>query len=180
MSENVYTSAHEINPLTMAAIAQHDEYGNTHTYVMEEQGAFTVRQSPSKMIDYACKFFGSSLKGRQEGTKDISGITHKAPISIDPISGMYFFPTASPTNANCSWIAHSHINKINQAENQKTEIVFKNGKKIILDISFGSMLNQVQRTAQYRYLLDNRIRFLSRFGKKNDQLDNSQLSNTLL
>lgn len=156
---------HEINPLTMAAIAQYDEYGNTHTYVMEEKGTFIVKQTPSKMIDHACKFFGSSLKGRQEGTKDICGITHKAPISIDPISGMYFFPTTSPTNSNCSWIGHSHIKRINPAKHQKTEIVFKNGKMIVLDISYGSMLNQVQRTAQYRYLLDNRICFLRRFGK---------------
>ncbi|MGM8366092.1 competence protein ComK [Virgibacillus sp. W0181] len=171
MTQYTYTTAHEINPLTMAAIAQHDEYGHTHTYVMEEQGTFTIKQSPSKMIDYACKFFGSSLKGRQEGTKDICGITHKAPVSIDPISGMYFFPTASPTNSNCSWIAHSHIDKVNQAADQKTEIIFKNGERIILDISFGSMLNQVQRTAQYRYLLDNRIRFLRRFSGSNEQMD---------
>lgn len=159
---------HEITPLTMAIIARHDEYGNTHTYVMEENDEYTIHSPPSKVIDYACKFFGSSLKGRQEGTKNICGITHKAPISIDPVSGMYFFPTASPTNPNCSWIAHSHIDQVNQTDHRNTEVTFKNGKKITLGISFGSMLNQVQRTAQFRYLLDNRIQFLNNFKDKSN------------
>ncbi|WP_099157248.1 competence protein ComK [Virgibacillus ndiopensis] len=101
-------------------------------------------------------------EGRQEGTRDICGITHKAPICIDPASGMYYFPTTSPTSSKCSWIAHSHIETIHNAANQCTEVLFKNGKRITLEISFGSMLNQVQRTAQFRYLLDNRIKYLQK------------------
>lgn len=109
-----------------------------------------------------------SYVGRQDGTKDISGITHKAPISIDPASGMYFFPTSSPRNKNCSQIAHSHIDFIQPTKNQMTEVHFKNGQKIILDISYGSMMNQIQRTAQFRYLLNDRIKKLDEYGKNFD------------
>lgn len=70
-----------------------------------------------------------SYVGRQDGTKDISGITHKAPISIDPASGMYFFPTSSPRNKHCSWIAHSHIDFIQPTKNQMTEVHFKKWSK---------------------------------------------------
>ncbi|MUK90109.1 competence protein [Ornithinibacillus sp. L9] len=155
-----YTLTHEITPQTLAVIAQQDEDGNLSTCVLEDETEYTVDYSPSKLIDFSCKFFGSSLKGRQDGTRDICGITHKAPISIDPSSGMYFFPTTSPSNPKCSWIAHTHIEKLNRAGNQCTEIVFKSGKKVTLDTSIGSLLNQVQRTAQFRYLLDNRIKYL--------------------
>ncbi|HLR79359.1 MAG TPA: competence protein ComK [Bacillota bacterium] len=154
------TPSYEITPLTMAILAHEDEYGNFGTWILEEQSEYFVNRTPSKIIDYACRFFGSSLKGRQEGTKDICGITHKAPISIDPSSGMYFFPTFSPMNTKCSWISHSHIEQVNPSHNQRTQLLFTNGKQIFLDISFGSMLNQIQRTAQFRYLLDNRIKFL--------------------
>lgn len=157
-----YSPTHEVTPLTMAILAKQDKDGNTSSHVLEEQVEFFVDYSPSKVIDHACKFFGASLKGRQDGTREISSITHKAPISIDPSSGMYFFPTSSPTNPKCSWIAHTHISEVNKAANQSTELVFKNGQKIIVDVSFGSMLNQVQRTAQFRYLLDNRIKFLQK------------------
>ncbi|TFJ93551.1 competence protein ComK [Lentibacillus salicampi] len=160
MIENFYSPTYEVTPLTMAVIPHQDEGGRSGARVLEEQEEYSVHSSPSKMIDRACKFFGSSLRGRQDGTRGICGITHKAPISIDPGSGMYFFPTTSPTNPKCSWIAHSHIDQVNQGPGRRTEIIFKNQTSILLDVSFGSMLNQVQRTAQYRYLLDNRIKGL--------------------
>ncbi|MEN2767688.1 competence protein ComK [Ornithinibacillus xuwenensis] len=160
INNTFYAPLHEITPLTLAVIAQKDEEGNSYTSVLEEETEYVVEHSPSKLIDYACKFFGASLKGRQDGTRNICGITHKAPISIDPSSGMYFFPTTSPTNSKCSWIAHSHIDQVNRAVNQCTEIVFKTGRTITLDTSYGSVMNQIHRTAQFRYLLDNRIKHL--------------------
>lgn len=160
MLKNYYFTSHEITPFTMAVIAERDKNGDQKiTRILEEDTEYVLDEPPTKIIDDACRFFGASLKGRQDGTKDISGITHKAPISIDPSSGMYFFPTTSPSSQKCSWIAHSHIDKVSRAA-EKTEILFKNGKKVILEISYGSMLNQLQRTAQFRYLLDNRIKFL--------------------
>ncbi|SDQ86978.1 competence protein ComK [Virgibacillus salinus] len=162
MLNDVYFPSHEVTPLTMAVIAKHDENGNINTTVLEEQEEYFVEHSPSKVIDYACKFFGSSLRGRQDGTRDICGITHKAPISIDPTSGMYFFPTIAPTSPKCSWIAHSHVNQVMKGPGRFTEVVFKNGKTILLEVSLGSLLNQVHRTAQFRYLLDNRIKYLQK------------------
>ncbi|HLR59158.1 MAG TPA: competence protein ComK [Pseudogracilibacillus sp.] len=159
---------YEISPLTMAVLAIENEDGIINTQIYESEADYLIHKSPVKMIDHACRYFGSSLRGRQDGTKDISGITHKAPISIDPVSGMYFFPTASPRNKNCSWIAHSHIDFIQPTENQMTEVHFKNGHKITLDISYGSMMNQIQRTAQFRYLLNDRIKKLDSYGRNPD------------
>lgn len=162
MFSNIYTPSHEITPLTLAVISQQDKNKKTTTKIMEEQAEFIVDLVPSKVIDYACKFFGSSLKGRRAGTREVCGITHKAPICIDPTSGMYFFPTASPANPDCSWLAHSHISHMNQTEDHCTEVIFKSGQRIIVEVSYGSMVNQLQRTAQYRYLLDNRINYLQK------------------
>ena len=167
MTSSLYMPIHEITPLTMAVLPQYDESGKIGSLVLEEKAEFVVKGSPSKMIDNACKFFGASLKGRQIGTKEISQLTHKLPISIDPSSGMYFFPTLSPVNTKCSWIAHTHISKISEAENQCTEITFKNGKRIIIDVSYGSIMNQVNRTAQFRYILDNRIKGLNSSSNQN-------------
>lgn len=157
MKKTLYASAYEINPLTMAVLAKQDDKGKTTAYVLEADSSYVVTRPPTKLIDLSCSYFGASLRGRQEGTRNICGITHKAPISIDPSSGMYFFPTTSPTNALCSWISHSHIEEVKPGKNLSSEIIFKNGKKIEIDISIGSMLNQIQRTAQFRYMLDKRI-----------------------
>lgn len=158
MSKKAKFNGYEITPLTMAVLSKEDKNGSIITYVIEEYREYTVHFTPTKIIDHACRFFGSSLEGRLEGTKDISQITHKAPVAIDPSSGMYFFPTASPKNKKCSWIAHSHIlfiKPVNEA--RQTEIQFKNGKRTIINVSYGSMLNQKQRTAQFRYSLDSRM-----------------------
>lgn len=161
-NSKVHTAFQEINPSTMAVIANRDKEGLPISYILEENEEYISKKSPSKIIDAACMFFGSSLKGRIEGSRIVSGLKHKVPISIDPISGMYFFPTYSPMSPKCSWINHSHVSSARELADGKTELMFKNGKKIILDVSCGSLTNQVLRTAQYRYRLDERLRSLKR------------------
>lgn len=153
--------SYEVTPLTMAILSKPNMDGSVHTVVLEEMQEYSVSTAPTKMIDQACKFYGKSLSGLQEGTKSVSNITHKVPIAIDSASGMYFFPTASPTNKSCSWLSHTHIKDIRQIDNgSRTEIIFKNKRRIIIDVSFGSMQNQLHRTAQFRFSLDNRMEII--------------------
>lgn len=159
MTKTDMQSAYEVNPVTVAIIAEKVN-GYYVSHVIESDGASNyVKQSPVGLIELACKFFGSSLKGRQEGARTILNVKHKVPISIDPSSGMYFFPTASPQRPFCSWISHTYVDRIRKTPENGTEFIFRNGKSITLDVSYGSMLNQLQRTAQFRYLLEKRIHF---------------------
>lgn len=171
MFTNYFKPSHDITPLTFAVIAHQDKNGKFIAKIIEDQAEFIVDYTPTKVIDYACAFFGADLEGRQAGTREVCGITHKSPICIDTFSGMYFFPTSSPANPHCSWIAHSHIREVNRAENQSTEIIFKGGRKLLLEISYGSMINQVHRTAQYRYLLDHRIKYLQSYRDRKNRFD---------
>ncbi|MRG87028.1 competence protein ComK [Salinibacillus xinjiangensis] len=107
-------------------------------------------------------------RGRQEGTKGVCGITHKAPIAIDPHSGMFFFPTTSPNNPTCVWIAHSHVSQIKPIDKYKTKIHFKSGQHIDVSVSHGSLMNQIQRTAQFRYKLTERLKY--KWGTKPDKV----------
>lgn len=161
MLNDLLYATYEITPLTLAVMPKQNQNGTISAYILEESRDYIIDYSPKKVIDAACKYFGSSLKGRIDGTKDISNITHKPPIAIDPASGMYFFPTNSPVNSKCTWIAHSHLESMNSIDIQQTEITFKNGKSIIVDVSYGSIMNQIQRTAQFRYALDNRIKLIN-------------------
>lgn len=151
-------STYEISPLTMAVIPKNDETGAINTIVLEESGTYYVSTPPTRLIDLACRYFGSSLKGRQHGTKEVSRITYKAPIAIDPSTGMFFFPTTSPRNRKCSWINHSHVDDVRPMSHNKSKVVFNNGQSTIINISHGSILNQLHRTAQFRYLLESRMK----------------------
>ena len=154
---NFNTSPYEISPQTMAIIALQNEKNTITSHVMEEHTDYVVHKTPTEMIEYACRYYGSSFQGRLAGSRDISGFNYKAPITINPASGMYFFPTNSPAHRECSWLSHSHIKKIDLAENDQSEVCFTNGKSIIINASLGSLINQLHRTAQFRFLLTERL-----------------------
>jgi len=140
----------------MAILSDKDENGKNITRILEDEVEYVLKGRPTKVIEYACAYFGSDLKGRQNGIKSISHITHKTPIPIDPRNKMYFFPTKSPSHESCSWISHTHIEDVKRIDSKSTEILFKNGRSITLDISHGIVINQIQRTAHIRYLMDER------------------------
>lgn len=93
MKDNVEWD-YEINPVTIAIIAEKvNGYFVSRVIECSEDSTHYIKGTPCKLVDLTCRYFGSSLKGRQEGARTVCGIKHKVPISIDPSSGMYFFPT---------------------------------------------------------------------------------------
>lgn len=156
--QNVFDYELEVTPFTLAVLSQENETGELGTHVLDERLEYIIPSTTTKVIDNACKYYGSSLEGRLDGTRGISKIVYKPPIAIDPASGMFFFPTTSPRSKTCSWIAHSHIAFVKPKNNKKaTEIVFKNGRNVVLPVSYSSINRQVERTAQFRYDLETRL-----------------------
>ncbi len=155
MNKSLLTE-YEISSYTMAVLPEVTENG-LYSRVMEMDTDFLVKMKPIDIIEKSCRFFGSSLKGRREGTKEIMGITHKAPIVIDPTNYIYFFPTLSPNRPQCAWISHSFVQNIQSCEYDDTILVFSNQKSIQLPVSKGSLENQLYRTAQLITTLSKRI-----------------------
>ncbi|SET00294.1 competence protein ComK [Salinibacillus kushneri] len=54
---------YEISPFTLAIVPEFLENGMTGSIALEEKNEYSIRQSPRKLIDEACKYFGSSLRG---------------------------------------------------------------------------------------------------------------------
>ncbi|MDX8045739.1 competence protein ComK [Gracilibacillus sp. S3-1-1] len=156
--EMLMEKVREISPKTLAVVGHKTEQGYlTRVIEYEEVDDYETTFSAQKVMDMTCKSFGISLKGLMEGTKMLSKITHKPPIAIDRISGMYFFPVESPLKKTCTWIAHSHVLELEKVEPHLTRVVFKNGRDLVLEVSYASLINQLYRTAQYRYLLNNKV-----------------------
>ncbi|MDD3340695.1 MAG: competence protein ComK [Bacilli bacterium] len=142
---------YEINPSTIALIA----VGTSETKVLEEDRVFMINKNTTDIINHSCKYFGSSLVGRKEGTKALTGVSYKAPIIIEETQSIIFFPTSSPRFDNCSWISLNHINDYFRA-NQMSLVTFKNGQSLEIDISFGSLENQVLRATRLESILRHR------------------------
>lgn len=147
---------YEINPCTMMITPT--SYGSkTYSKIVELQDEFLSPFRPIDIIKKSCQYFGSSYEGRITGTKQLIGIFHKVPITIDPTNSIYFFPTISPTNSQCIWISHEHVASHKRLEQNTTLVTFRNKESYIVPISYSSFENQLLRTALLRTKLMQRI-----------------------
>ena len=96
---------YDINMGTLAIIPIDED----STKIIEVDNEFIVKENSLKIIDNSCKFFGSSYKGRLEGTKNMIGVNYKAPIVIEDSKNIIFFPISSPRLHECFWISFKNI-----------------------------------------------------------------------
>lgn len=142
---------YEINSSTIAIIPLEKRKSK----VIELEDNYVILKSTTEIINDSCKYFGSSYEGRHEGTKSLTGINYKSPIIIEETNEMIFFPTSSPRFDNCYWISLRHIDKYEKEKN-KCKILFKNGYLLSLDISYGSLQNQILRSTLLQSIIRDR------------------------
>jgi len=146
----------ELSPLTMAIIPV--PYGSKiYSKIVEVDDELLSPFRPFDIIKKSCRFYASSFAGRKEGTRELIGVTHKAPIVIDPIQSIYFFPTASPSKAECAWISLEHVDSYRKRDRYETEVTFRNRQVHVFPISVNSFENQLLRTALLRSKMLQRV-----------------------
>jgi len=145
---------YEINIDTLAILPIEENISK----VYESETEYIVKQNCNKIIEDNCKFYGSSYKGRCEGTRFLTGIKSKCPIIIDESRDMIFFPTGSTRNEKNCWIA---LNKVK--EYNKTifgcYITFMNDFSLPLDISLYSIDNQYYRATMLKSKFNDKKNF---------------------
>lgn len=131
---------YEINASTLVILPIDEE--NCRVYEYDKD--FVVKRHSTKIVNDSCMFFGSSLIGRQYGTKKLISVAVKAPIIIEESKKIIFFPMASPRQTNCIWISYNNLVKYSK-NGDKTIFIFKNNKQIELDLSYNIVDNQIVR-----------------------------------
>lgn len=147
---------YEINKNTIAIIP----LSKNKSRVIEDDKSFDVFENSMDIIKNGCKYFGSSYSGRLSGTKNLIGISVKAPIVIEESSKIIFFPTSSPRLIGCIWINLVKIDTYNKIKEKATIILFNNGNRLKLNVSYNIIDNQVLRATRLESVLDKRIREL--------------------
>ncbi len=142
---------YEINADTLAIIPL-NEYKSK---IIEKNKEIEIDMTPMKIIDNSCKYFGSSYKGRFYGTRNLIGVSHKAPIIVEESREIIFFPTASPRLYECAWISLKNINDYKRSLDSSI-IVFNSGYNLELEMSYGSLDNQILRAARLESVLRKR------------------------
>ena len=156
MKDENLVDEYEITPYTLAILPI--KYGSKiYSRIIELENDFISPVKPIEIINRSCEYFGASYAGRKHGTKQLTGITHKAPIAIDPSSSIFFFPTTSPLRPQCIWLSHDHVMSFSRLDQQCTTVVFRNKQSIPIHMSSSSFENQLHRTAFLKTKLVQRI-----------------------
>lgn len=142
---------YEISNETLAIIP----IDNFCSKVIEKDNTIIVDKTPMQIIEDSCAFFGSSYNGRAKGTKKLIGISHKAPIIIEESREIIFFPTRSPRLYECCWVSLNHIDRYKPQENNSI-VLFSSGYLLELEMSYGSLDNQVLRATRLESVLRTR------------------------
>lgn len=143
---------YEFSRGTLAVIP--NEEGNSLVY--EDDDRYIINETPFKIMEDSCRYFGSSYEGRKIGSKEILGAEYKVPIVIEDSNNLIAFPTTSPYSDDCSWISLKRVHNIYKIDNNNTKIVFDNNKEIIVPCSFRSIENQLSRASRLDLVLRNR------------------------
>lgn len=143
---------YEINEGTLAIIST----GINSSKILEDKENYVIGKRSFDILDHSCKYFGSSYEGRKEGAKAIIGATYKIPIVVEDARNIVFFPTTSPDDNQCIWLAVNRIKDYYEEEFNTTKIIFDNGIELTLPLSFRAVQNQIFRATRLSYLLKNR------------------------
>ena len=149
--KKIMKDTYEINEETLALIP----ISENKVLVYEADDSFELDNNATSIMEDSCLYFGSSLDGRKCGTKSLIGVSYKAPIIVEETKELIFFPTASSRKSETSWISLKNLKDYYRDE-EGIVIVFHNGQKLTLDVSYGVIDNQILRATRLESVLRGR------------------------
>ncbi len=99
----------------------------------------------SCILNNSCVYYGSSFKGRVQGSSSLLGGKYKLPIIINEKNCLIFFPLY--IKMEVIWINFNMINNLEKVDNLIV-INFKNGLKLDLNISYTIINNQLLKCSR--------------------------------
>ena len=144
---------YEISKDTLAVIP----VGEKKSKIIEKNNSYIINESPNRIMDSSCRYYGSSIGGRQKGTSNLTGITYKAPIIVKEEGSIIFFPTTSPRLKRCCWVSLNNIDSYYYDFEKKTcVIIFDNKVRLEFDISFCVLNNQILKSHRLESIVNKR------------------------
>lgn len=143
---------YEVSNGTLAIVPNEEK----SSLVYEDDERFIIEQSPFRIMEESCKYFGSTYEGRKDSAKAILGAEYKVPIVVEDGNNLVVFLTTSPQSSECVWISLKRIKKFEKIDACNTKIIFDNNKEIIVPCSYRSIENQVSRASRLDFVLRKR------------------------
>ena len=135
------------------AVAPNEEQSSL---VYDDDDRYIIDETPFKIMEESCKYFGSTYNGRKDSARSILGAEYKVPIIVEDTNNIVVFPTTSPSAQDCAWISLSRVKSFERVDNTNTKIIFDNFKEIIVPCSYRTIENQISRASRLDLIMRNR------------------------
>ena len=142
---------YEVNENTIAVIGLDEN----STKVVEKSKEYLIEDIAYSVMEHSCNYFGSSYKGRIEGSKEMIGSKYKTPIIVEESNELIFFPVNNIESPKCTWISLKWVDHVKTVRGT-TYIYLKNGKRLPISASKYSVENQVLRSSKLHLVLNER------------------------
>ena len=143
---------YEFSKGTLAVVPNEEE----SSLVYEDDDRYIIDQTPFKIMEESCKYFGSTYAGRKDSARSILGAEYKVPIIVEDSDNLIVFPTTSPQSTDCTWVSLKRIKSFVKIDSSNTKIIFDNGKEIIVPCSYRTIENQVSRASRLDLIMRSR------------------------
>lgn len=107
------------------------------------------------ILESSCEYYGSSLKGRIIGARNIIKSRYKIPIIISEKNNILFFPLSGKKNGEVIWFNFGMI-KSYEKDGEFVSITFDNGEIKKFMISYTILNNQILKCSRMLIIYMNR------------------------
>ncbi|SER59740.1 competence protein ComK [Salisediminibacterium halotolerans] len=161
-------SSYIITNKTMALYpANHSDYD---TLVYDVDAVYGVRQTVTMIIDNSCRQYCSDMHSRRRYVSDLTQVHKKVPLLIDETNAIFTFPTHSPTDLRCVWLAFHHVSTYVPDEHDPNITIVKtySNRTLTVTISYNTFKKQITRTGYGVAKFQDRFKFQSKRGISSD------------
>lgn len=128
-----------------------------HLYINELGEEFENKEERLKnILETSCLFYGSTLKGRKEGTKNLINEVYKLPIIINDAKLLIIFPLVSLRSDKSIWLVYNNIKEYHQINKSKVLVTFKNNSTTIIKVSYYRFHMQILKCSRLEVVKNSR------------------------
>ena len=127
-------------------LALHYDPGKKETELLLENGEKRVEKGrPERILNRWCIQYGSTMAGRRDAVKEITGIRFKVPLLIGDMTSVILFPILSPDSpADNYWINDSML--VTMKADRRTACILYFADGSVLTVPFDIRILKRQRS----------------------------------
>ncbi|WP_153720935.1 competence protein ComK [Sporosarcina cascadiensis] len=130
---------------------QYDEEGKLGSMVLQNGDFIYADISPTDLVDYSIRCYGSSLRGAVDGTRTIFGEDiFMPPVIVSEKLGLYWFPSKSSSSPKCIWFSAGDIDRFKTIDKEHIQVFFIDGSDMTVNCSAYSFESKYLRACRLK------------------------------